>query len=114
MATDDTLIVSLPPDADQMPVELLLSAARSPAKRFVLVQSGGGAGSFARTLHLERPHVATCVVTVPAGDPHVRLDYVFTPRPFADRVVRCDVVSHPLSKEASDHHAVVADLATAV
>src|SRR2546430_2141440 len=32
--------------------------------------------------------------TLPTWDPHVRLDYVFAPKPFADRVTRCDVVDH--------------------
>jgi exodeoxyribonuclease III len=51
--------------------------------------------------------------TLPTTDPHVRLDYVFVPRPFADRVVACNVVRHPEAVRASDHFPVVADLLTA-
>jgi pimeloyl-ACP methyl ester carboxylesterase len=38
------------------------------------------------------------------------IDYVFVPKPFADRVARCDVVRHPDAVRASDHFPVVADL----
>ena len=48
--------------------------------------------------------------TFPTSDPHVRLDYVFVPKAFADRVVTCDVVRHPEAPRASDHFPVVADL----
>lgn len=48
--------------------------------------------------------------TLPTWDPHVRLDYVFTPKAFADRITRCDVVDHPDAVAASDHFPVVADL----
>ena len=50
--------------------------------------------------------------TMPAWDPHVRLDYVFVPRGFSDRVIACDIVRHPDAAMASDHFAVVADLLT--
>jgi exodeoxyribonuclease III len=49
--------------------------------------------------------------TVPAGSPQVRLDYVFVPAAYTDRIVDCDVVRHPDVKAASDHHPVIADLA---
>jgi exodeoxyribonuclease-3 len=51
--------------------------------------------------------------TLPTTDPHIRLDYVFVPRPFADRLAACDVVSHQEAVRASDHFPVVADLLTA-
>ena len=51
--------------------------------------------------------------TLPTTNPHIRLDYVFVPWPFADRVVACDVVHHPEAVRASDHFPVVADLLTA-
>ncbi len=41
--------------------------------------------------------------TMPTWDPHVRLDYVFVPAAFADRIERCDVVAHPDAAAASDH-----------
>lgn len=59
----------LPPEPDESHAGLFLAAAQavlaSSAKRFVVVQQGGGGGGFARTLHLEMPAVATCVVDLP-------------------------------------------------
>ena len=49
--------------------------------------------------------------TMPVPKPHVRLDYVFVPAAFRDRVVRCEIVHHPDTATASDHLPVVADLA---
>jgi exodeoxyribonuclease-3 len=51
--------------------------------------------------------------TMPAWDPHVRLDYVFVPQTFADRVEQCDVVDHPDVRAASDHLPVLAVLRVA-
>ena len=68
------VLACLPPDPDERHVAILLEAARElladpDADRFVLVQHGGGAASFARTVHLEQPRVAVCVVDVPVGHP---------------------------------------------
>jgi exodeoxyribonuclease-3 len=41
--------------------------------------------------------------TFPTWDPHVRLDYVFTPGGFAGRVKECEVVRDGGAREASDH-----------
>ena len=49
-------------------------------------------------------------MTMPSWDPHVRLDYVFVPQPFADRIAAIDVVRDPRASAASDHLPVVADL----
>ena len=63
------VVLCLPADADEPPVELLLAAAREVAAaepaRFVVVQQGGGGAAFARVLHLERPSITTVVVDVP-------------------------------------------------
>ena len=51
--------------------------------------------------------------TFPAWDPHVRLDYVFLPTAFADRVRSCVVVtdiSDPAA--ATDHLPLLAEIAT--
>lgn len=56
-----------------------------------------------RMLHPGRPGH-----TMPTWDPHVRLDYVFVPQAFADRVRSCDVVMHPDAAAASDHFPVLA------
>ena len=49
-------------------------------------------------------------LTLPTPQPHIRIDYVFVPTAFSDRVAACDVVRHPRAAEASDHYPVVADL----
>lgn len=49
-------------------------------------------------------HEAENGFTFPTWDPHVRLDYVFVPKSFADRVTACDVVTDdPRIPLASDH-----------
>jgi exodeoxyribonuclease III len=48
--------------------------------------------------------------TFPSWDPHLRLDYVFTPAKYVDRVIACDVVADPEARAASDHLPVTADL----
>ena len=50
--------------------------------------------------------------TFPTWDPHVRLDYVFVPKVFADRLVSCEVRTEPLEliKAASDHCPLIAEL----
>jgi endonuclease/exonuclease/phosphatase family metal-dependent hydrolase len=50
--------------------------------------------------------------TMPARDPHVRLDYAFVPAGYRDRILNCDVVRHPDATKASDHFPVVLDLET--
>jgi exodeoxyribonuclease-3 len=57
-----------------------------------------------------RHHALAPGHTLPAWDPHVRLDYVFVPAAFAARVTSCDVVKHSEAPAASDHFPVVADL----
>ena len=48
--------------------------------------------------------------TFPTWDPHVRLDYLFVPQPFVDRVACCKVVSSDEVRVASDHHPLMAEL----
>jgi endonuclease/exonuclease/phosphatase family metal-dependent hydrolase len=49
--------------------------------------------------------------TFPTWDPHVRLDYAFAPKAFADRVLTCRVVGGPPDvKTASDHFPLRIDL----
>lgn len=68
------IVVLLPPEPDESHIGLLLDGARAALKggddfRFVLVEHGGGAASFARTLHLEAKNLNTCVVDVPPENP---------------------------------------------
>jgi exodeoxyribonuclease-3 len=58
---------------------------------------------------LKHPHEPG--LTLPTPNPHIRLDYVFVPRLYSQRVLACDVVRHPGAAGASDHFPVVADLA---
>ena len=48
-------------------------------------------------------------MTMPTWDPHVRLDYVFVPQAFRERLVSCEVVTGAEVMRASDHLPVVAD-----
>jgi endonuclease/exonuclease/phosphatase family metal-dependent hydrolase len=48
--------------------------------------------------------------TMPAGDPHVRLDYAFVPDAYRDRIDACDVVRHPDVAIASDHRPLLLEL----
>jgi endonuclease/exonuclease/phosphatase family metal-dependent hydrolase len=97
----------------------LLQAGRLPFRLRPLVWSTGGrigwrtiqtvldagyADAY-RTKHPDRPGL-----TMPTWDPHVRLDYVFVPRRFADRVLSCEVIDHEEARDASDHFPVAADL----
>ncbi len=58
-----------------------------------------------RTRHPDDPGF-----TLPTHDPHVRLDYVFVPKPFVDRVRRCEVVTSASAAKASDHFPLLADV----
>jgi endonuclease/exonuclease/phosphatase family metal-dependent hydrolase len=49
--------------------------------------------------------------TFPVWDPHLRLDYVFVPKGFANRLLECEVVTAPgASARASDHFPLAARL----
>lgn len=48
--------------------------------------------------------------TFPVWDPHLRLDYVFVPRGFANQLINCKVINKPdMVAKASDHFPVLAD-----
>jgi exodeoxyribonuclease-3 len=47
--------------------------------------------------------------TFPTWSPHVRLDYAFVPKGFAERLRSCDVVNGPETTEASDHFPLLAE-----
>lgn len=48
--------------------------------------------------------------TYPTSDPHVRLDYLFVPEPWVERIRRCQVFSANAVREASDHFPLLAEL----
>ena len=50
--------------------------------------------------------------TFPVWNPHVRLDYVFTPSKFASRFKACEVRESPeIAKRASDHYPLLVEIA---
>jgi enediyne polyketide synthase len=68
------VMVCLPENPGLKNIPQLLEAGRAAlalweSPRFVVVQHGWGGGGFARTLHLENPKAAVCVVNVPALNP---------------------------------------------
>jgi len=48
--------------------------------------------------------------TFPTWDPHARLDYVFLPARYADRLKACEVVTLPEARAASDHFPLRAEI----
>jgi endonuclease/exonuclease/phosphatase family metal-dependent hydrolase len=50
--------------------------------------------------------------TFPTWDPHVRLDYVFVPKRYTDRVAVCEVLWTPeaIVRDASDHAPIVVEV----
>ena len=74
------VVVCLPPEPNEQHLGLLLAGANAVltgqgVTRFVMVQHGGGAASFAKTLHLEKPNIHVCVVDVPIDHPQA-VDWV--------------------------------------
>lgn len=109
------VVVLLPPDPDESHVELLLAGAREALNggddfRFVLVEHGGGAASFARTLHLEAKNLNTCVIDVPSAHPAAAewiLAEALTTRGYSEACYgsdgkRCEPVLRPLAHEADE------------
>jgi exodeoxyribonuclease-3 len=97
-------------DVARLPLRLRpfvwLSGGRIKWRTIQTVLDSGYVDAF-RLKHPDDPGV-----TMPAANPHVRLDYVFVPAEFQDRIVSCDVVRHPDTQHASDHLPVLAELDT--
>ena len=56
-------------------------------------------------------HPADKGYTFPVWDPHLRLDYVFVPKGFSERVLECEVITKPdLTVKASDHFPLLAHI----
>jgi exodeoxyribonuclease-3 len=97
----------------------LLDVAALPRRLRALVWLSGGRIKW-RTIQLvldagyvdayRLRHLEEIGHTFPTWSPHVRLDYVFVPAQFADRVVACEVVRHADALRASDHFPVMASL----
>ena len=48
--------------------------------------------------------------TFPVWDPHLRLDYIFLPEAFVNRLVSCQVINTDAARAASDHFPLLAQL----
>lgn len=70
----DGVVVYWPPDGDARHLPMLLSAAQTvlaskTPRKLILLQSRSSVAAFARTLHLESPHIQVRVITVPIDHP---------------------------------------------
>jgi exodeoxyribonuclease-3 len=105
-------------DFNTLAPEQDLDISRLPPRLRALLWLGGGRVRW-RTIRLmiEAGYVdgyrlfhTDAGYTFPAGDPHIRLDYLFTPAAFKAHIRRCEVVQAPAAREASDHLPLFAEL----
>lgn len=99
----------------------LLDMQKLPTKYRVVAYILGGKLTFraikimidAGYIDCYRKFHADAGFTFPAWDPHVRLDYFFTPAAFADRLTDCRVMTHINEPaKATDHLPLIADIST--
>ena len=100
-------------DVSKLPYRLRLlvwlSGGRIRWQTIAIILGAGYADAF-RRLNPGEPGL-----TFPTWDAHTRLDYIFVPEPFAERIASCEVVTTPpIVREASDHFPIVADIRTSV
>ncbi len=81
-------------------------SGRDIQRETVQVMLDAGYADGYRTLHpLDKGY------SFPTSDPHVRLDYVFLPASFAERLTACEVIKQPDTvAQASDHFPLLAYL----
>lgn len=73
-----------------------------------MMQSDGYVDAW-RTLHADQENDPG--YTFPVWNPHVRLDYVFTPAKFASRFTACEVRRSPdAARAASDHFPLLVEI----
>jgi exodeoxyribonuclease-3 len=81
-------------------------SGRDIARDTIQVMLDEGYADAWRTLHPGDPGY-----TFPTWDPHVRLDYVFTPARYAERLRTCEVIQAPdIVRSASDHLPLVVEV----
>jgi endonuclease/exonuclease/phosphatase family metal-dependent hydrolase len=106
----NTLAPNEPLDVGALPRRLRpfvwMSGGRIRWRTIEIVLSTGYVDAF-RRLHPE-----DAGLTFPVWNPHVRLDYVFVPDGFADRLLACDVLRDADTRAASDHHPILAEVVT--
>jgi exodeoxyribonuclease-3 len=106
----NTLAPGAPLDVERLPFRLRpLIWASGGRIKWRTVQTVLDAG-YLDAFRLKHPNAPG--YTVPAPDPHVRLDYAFVPAAYVDKVLTCDIVTHPDTATASDHLPVVVDIET--
>ena len=97
----------------------LLDASRLPRRLRPFVWLSGGQIRW-RTIHevlnaryvdaFRHVHPTEPGPTFPTNDPHIRLDYEFVPRQFADRISKCEIPPAKTARQASDHFPLLAEL----
>lgn len=100
----------------------LLDVARMPPRLRLLVWLSGGAARLKQHAiqtvldggyvdAFRTVHPSDRGFTFPTWDPHVRLDYMFLPSRYRERIAACDVVRSPSAvRAASDHFPLFAEL----
>jgi exodeoxyribonuclease-3 len=73
--------------------------------RTIQVVKDAGYVDVFRALHPSDPGL-----TLPAGAPQVRLDYLFVPAAHAGKVLSCTVVRAEEAQRASDHYPLLAEI----
>ena len=94
----------------QMPAwirALIWISGRKLQRETIQLMLDAGYGDGFRMLHQDDKGY-----TFPTWDPHVRLDYVFVPKAFANQLEKCEVICEPKERvrAASDHCPLVAEL----
>jgi exodeoxyribonuclease-3 len=85
---------------------LIWISGRKLQRETIQMMLDAGYGDGYRTLHPDDKGY-----TFPTWDPHVRLDYVFVPRVFMNRLTKCEVITEPKERvrAASDHCPLVVE-----
>ena len=82
-----------------------LSGGRIRWRTIQLILDAGYADGY-RKLHADDPGY-----TFPTWAPHVRLDYVFVPGGYSDRLERCEILTGPAAAAGSDHFPFLTEVA---
>ncbi|HET6980434.1 MAG TPA: endonuclease/exonuclease/phosphatase family protein [Pyrinomonadaceae bacterium] len=97
-------------EIDKLPAwirALIWISGRKLQRETIQLMLDAGYGDGYRMLHADEKGY-----TFPTWDPHVRLDYVFVPKAFADRLEKCEVIAAPKERirAASDHCPLLVEL----
>ena len=86
---------------------LIWISGRKLQRETIQLMLDAGYGDGFRMLHADDKGY-----TFPTWDPHVRLDYVFVPKVFANRLEKCEVITEPKDevRAASDHCPLMAEI----